>query len=296
MDYTEQINAAIRATASRFHDDGIKTAKDMIPAMDPAAVTGAVKRDVCYGTHPQEKMDLYYPDQKKEKYPVFAEVHGGAWYFGQKSSIEFEPFLLGQKKGYVLVSIEYPLAPEAHYPAPVIALKKAIQYLKTHCEELALDPDEITLWGGSAGAHLCALSVFSEGTGYLKQPGSIDATVKNLILAYGCHNYYLGTPLDSWVYENFFGTEDLSRIPETLVLSNPGAHVTKQVPRVLLQHGKKDGLVSFSQSVYLADVIRRIAGEDRVRLELFDDCDHADVKLFSKENIEHIFSWIQGEV
>ncbi len=296
--FTDYINEAIQNTASLFHNDSIKTAKDMIPAMNPERTKNIRKLlNVSYGEQEDAKMDVYFPDDRDSTcagpHPVFVEVHGGAWYFGQKSSIEFEPFLLGLEKGFICISLEYTMAPDGHYPLPVIQIRKAIAFIKAHASEWNLDPDRIALWGGSAGAHLTALATFSSQTGYLSDfVKSDDNFVHTLILWYGCFNYFIEKRLDEWIYANFFGNGYPTEKITERILSNPGAHVTPKVPYTILQHGLTDGLVPYQQSVYLYDVIKNIAGEDRVVLELVPECDHADQKLFARSNVEKMFERI----
>lgn len=316
LNVTELIKQAISQTADRFNNNNIATVEDMIPHMRTILRENEYpknyKENIQYDESPDAVFDIYYPDDyceavkenrerenkgcgaKGHLYPVFIEIHGGAWYFGQKSSIEFAPFLEGTRRGFACISLGYTLAPKAVYPQPVTEIKKAIAYIKSHGEELHTDPDKIVLWGGSAGAQLAALSAFSHDTGYLyKESGFSDSSVKMLVLWYGCHSFFVGKQLDNWIYKNFFGTDDLSKVSESIILSNPGCHVTKNAPYTILQHGLADGVVPYEQSVYLYNIIKTMAGEDRCRLYLSENCDHADPKLFSADNVNKMFDHIE---
>ncbi len=293
MNITELIKSAIENTAKFRGDMDSLTVEGMIPAMKKEDYPEKYLLDVAYDDKEATKMDIFYPSEGDGPFPVFVEVHGGAWYFGQKTSIEFKPFLHGLERGFACVSLGYTLAPKAKYPQPVVEIKKAINYLKQHSKELNINPDKIVLWGGSAGAHLAALATYSNDTGYLCEKTEKGNLVKMLVLWYGCHNYYLGKQLDSWIYNNFFGTDDLSKVTQELILSNPACHITRQAPYTILQHGKKDMVVPFEQSVYLYNALKEIAGEDRCSLDLVDDCDHADAKLFHISNVKKMFDLIE---
>ncbi len=299
--FTDLIKGAIKDTATRLNNENITTAEDMIPHMNTTLKKEEYPEkymlNVQYADSEDAKMDIYYPDEGEGPFPVFIEVHGGAWYFGQKSSIEFVPFMQGLKRGYVCISLGYTLSPKAVYPQAVIEIKKAIAYIKENAKVLNIDVCRIALWGGSAGAHLAALAAFSHDTGYLKKESdNADSSVNVLVLWYGCHNYYIGKQLYGWIYNKFFGEQDLSKATEKIILSNPGCHVTKNVPYTLLQHGLSDMVVSYEQSAYLYDVIKNIAGEDRCRLDLIEACDHADVKLFAEENVSRVFDYIDSKM
>ena len=194
MNITKMIQENIRATASRRNDEGIITAEGMIPRMDDKEYHRK-RLDISYADRtPAEKLDIFYPEEGDGPFPVFVEIHGGAWYFGQKRSVEFEPFLYGLNRGYACVSLGYTLSPEGHYPLPVLEIKSAIRFLRVHAEEYKLDPSRIVLWGGSAGAHLAALAATSCDTGYLEEDLSgntaVSAKPDALVLWYGCFDYF----------------------------------------------------------------------------------------------------------
>ena len=301
VDVTELIKQAIANTAVLRNDASIASARDMIPHMRTILKDEEYPKnyieDVQYAKSSAAKMDIYFPDNMTGKCPVFVEIHGGAWYFGQKSSIEFKPFLHGLERGYICVSLDYTLAPDCVYPQSIVEVKQAIDYLKKNADKYNIDPDRIALWGGSAGAHMAALAAYSADTGYLKEESEdADSSVNVLVLWYGCHNYYLGKRLDEWIYHNFYGTEDLSEVKENVLLSNPAVHVTKNAPYTYLQHGLIDAVVPYEQSVYLYNVIKSIAGEDKCKLDLLENCDHADIKMFAPYNVRQMFDYIDSKI
>lgn len=298
MDFTELIRQNIQETAARRQDAGIVTAEGMIPLMDDTPYPRKCLDVVYAGRSSDEKLDIYYPGQGDGPFPVLVEVHGGAWYFGQKRSVEFEPFLQGLSRGFACVSLGYTLSPKGHYPLPVLEIKSAIRFLRANAKKYHLDPARILLWGGSAGAHLAALAAASCDTGYLEEDLSgndaFPAKPDALALWYGCFDYYEnGRYLDDWIYKNFFGTDDLESIRETIRLSSPLAHLTADACPTFLQHGLSDSIVPYEQSVGYYEKLRQAAGEDRVCLELLEDCDHADEKLFAAGNVGKLFEFAE---
>lgn len=295
---TDIIKKAISDTADRLNNNSIITVEDMIPHMNTIIKKEDYPKDNIldkqYGESEDAKMDIYYPESGEGPYPVFIEVHGGAWFFGQKSSIEFKPFLYGLKRGYVCISLGYTLAPKSVYPQAVLEIKHAIAYIKDNAEKLKINPDKIAIWGGSAGAQLAALAAFSEGTGYLSI--NRDLSINTLILWYGCYNFHTKRTLDDWTYENYFGVNNIMDACEQIILSNPAHHITKNIPNVFLTHGVNDVVVPYEQSLYLYNAIKDIAGEEKCKLELAQGCDHADIKLFAEENIIKLFDYIDSKM
>lgn len=300
MNISDKIKEQIRETALRLEDEGIVTVEGMIPLLDHTAYLRK-GLDIPYGDRTEkEKLDIFYPEEGEGPFPVFVEVHGGAWYFGQKGSVEFEPFLLGLERGFACVSLGYTLSPQGHYPLPVLEIKSAIRFLRANAPKYHLDPDRILLWGGSAGAHLAALAAASCDTGYLTEDLSgneaYSAKPNALALWYGCFDYFEnGRDLEDWIYENFLGVENLDAARETLRLMSPLTHLTEAACPTLLQHGTADGVVPYTQSVGYLERLRAVAGEDRGCLELFEGCDHADARLFARENVERVFDFAREQ-
>lgn len=120
----------------------------MIPRMDDKEYHRK-RLDISYADRtPAEKFDIFYPEEGDGPFPVFVEVHGGAWYFGQKRSVEFEPFLYGLNRGYACVSLGYTLSPEGHYPLPVLEIKSAIRFCG--CMQKNISWTRVALYCGEA--------------------------------------------------------------------------------------------------------------------------------------------------
>ena len=62
-----------------------------------------------------QKLDIYLPDEKKEKYPVIIFIHGGAWMSGDKRENFSLPILRGLKEGYAVISINIDLVEKRHF-------------------------------------------------------------------------------------------------------------------------------------------------------------------------------------
>lgn len=295
--FAQEITKEIKETAKRRMNPDITSVEEMIPCMDKTKYLYR-KEDVMYASYTAlEKMDIYYPDESSNNLPVFIEIHGGGWYFGQKSSVEFEPFLYGLTKGYACVSLGYTLSPEGHYPLPIIEIKSAIRFLRRHAEEYRINPDRIFLWGGSAGAHLAALSADSCDTGYLQKDlngnDANSAKPNALVLWYGC--YSNEDDLDDWVFQNFIGIDDMRSASMDIWLSDPLNHITARACPTYLQHGRNDRVVSVKQSeAYYSKLMEKTGNSSLNRFEIIDNCDHADPKMFASSNIVKTFEFIEN--
>jgi acetyl esterase/lipase len=56
----------------------------------------------------------------------------------------------------VVIGVDYRLAPEYQFPAPLNDCFEALNWTVDHAAEYKINPDRIGLWGGSAGGNLAA--------------------------------------------------------------------------------------------------------------------------------------------
>ena len=238
---------------------------------------GTIEKDVTYCTMGgiALKLDIYYPDSASP-WPVTMYIHGGGWSKGDKAegagALEI-PAL--QSAGFMVVAINYRLAPENPFPAMIEDAKCAVRYLRAHAGEYNLDPNRIGVWGGSAGGHLVnLLGTTDESAGfdvgeYLNQSSRVQAVVD------------MFGPTDLTVqFEG--GYEGASRVFAGFdaALASPVTYVTPDDPPFLLFHGDSDPLVPIEQSqIFLAAL--QAAG--------------VPAKLVTVENAGHSFKPVDGQ-
>jgi acetyl esterase/lipase len=124
-----------------------------------------VRHNVVYSTIGKRNLvaDIYYPASKSAKpRPAIVMLFGGGWKSGDKShNIPIASYLAS--KGYIAISIEYRLSPEAKYPAAVNDIKAAIRWLRANAGQYQLDKNRIATLGMSAGGQLAALTGTTNG-------------------------------------------------------------------------------------------------------------------------------------
>lgn len=113
--------------------------------------------DVPYGASLKQKIDIYYPNEnlhQLEKFPVLFIIHGGGFGYMDKADWHVYPGFFWLQKGYMVVSINYRLAPADKYPAAVDDSLTAVQYVINNAEEYLVDVKNIFIMGASAGGNL----------------------------------------------------------------------------------------------------------------------------------------------
>lgn len=120
-----------------------------------AAPASAVEilRDLPYGSHPRQVMDIYREPGAHNR-PVVAFVHGGAFVRGEKdtsATIHSNVLTWFARNGCVGVNIEYRLAHEAPYPGASLDLALACDAIANNIAGYGGDASRICLIGHSAG-------------------------------------------------------------------------------------------------------------------------------------------------
>jgi acetyl esterase len=98
--------------------------------------------------------------------PVIVYFHGGGWTIG--SVEQFDPVTrqVANAAKAVVVSVDYRLAPEHPFPAPLDDSWRALTWVAEHAATLGADGSRLAVMGDSAGANLaavCALNARDEG-------------------------------------------------------------------------------------------------------------------------------------
>lgn len=204
---------------------------------------------------PVQQMDVYYP-ASGGPWPVFLYVHGGSWMEGDKA--EGEGWRGLNEQGFLVVSLNYRLAPIHKFPTMIEDLKCAVRYLRAHAGDYNLDPERFAALGASAGGHLVALlgvaddSAGWDGGDYPDQSSRVQA----VITIAGFFDFSqpikggVGTPIYS-----AFGALPGTDSPK-LIAASPVTYLTADDPPFLLFHGTRDNIAPPEQSTLMDEQLR----------------------------------------
>jgi len=115
-----------------------------------------VVRDMNYGPHERNLLDLFTADESSGPAPVLVFIHGGGFTAGSKKSPS-SPFydnvmLWAATHGMIGVNATYRLAPAHQWPSAQQDLGMVIQWVKRNIGKYGGDADRVFLLGHSAGA------------------------------------------------------------------------------------------------------------------------------------------------
>jgi acetyl esterase/lipase len=257
---------------------------------------------------PAQALDIYLPDEGPGPFPVILYIHGGAFALGDKRNIEVLPYLKGLSRGYALVSVNYRLSGEAIFPAGLQDVKAAIRWVRAKSSQYHLDGNRIAAWGSSSGGNYAAMICLTANVTAFDDPSlgnpEYPCNVQAAVDWFGPTDFQ---KMDEQLEENGFGPADhgeanspesrylgakLSDVPLQVVIANPMTYVHKNMPPLLIQHGRLDTTVPVQQSIMFVEKMEKYVNPDRFEFDILEGAGHSDPKFMTQENLERVFSFL----
>ncbi len=96
---------------------------------------------------------LYRPDDRDDL-GLLVFLHGGGWVIGNLETQDNLCRILANSSGHAVLGVDYRLAPEHPYPAPLEDAVTATRWAHAKAATLGCSPDRLAIGGDSAGANL----------------------------------------------------------------------------------------------------------------------------------------------
>lgn len=141
--------------ATRRFMDGMSAAM----AAQAPTIAGVVTSDH-YAPGPDGAPDvlvrIYQPENRPATLPALLWIHGGGYVLGSVESDDLSCKAKALSLSCVVASVEYRLAPEHPFPAPVEDCYAALKWLAAGAEQFGINRARIAIGGASAGGGLAA--------------------------------------------------------------------------------------------------------------------------------------------
>jgi arylformamidase len=128
--------------------------------------------DLSYGPHKLNTLDVY--PVIKPNAPVHIFYHGGYWRAQDKQNFAYIAAPL-TAEGICTVIANYSLCPEVTLDGVVASALEGLAWTARHIAQYGGNPDQITLSGHSAGAHLGAAALSTDWTSFNLAPDLVKA-------------------------------------------------------------------------------------------------------------------------
>ena len=102
------------------------------------------------------RVRIYKPAHQDQQLPVLLWIHGGGYILGSIEDNDYLCVQVVETANCVVVSVDYRLAPEYPYPAPLEDCYSALAWIADNAVELKIDKSRIGVAGASAGGGLTA--------------------------------------------------------------------------------------------------------------------------------------------
>jgi len=100
---------------------------------------------------------VHIPDREvAHPLPVFVNFHGGGFVMGDPKMDDPWCSVIADRAECIVINVDYVLAPEHKFPAPVYQSYEVVKWISEHAEELHIDAKRIAVGGHSAGGNLAA--------------------------------------------------------------------------------------------------------------------------------------------
>lgn len=108
---------------------------------------------------PAVRVRLYRPKNSRGPVPAMLWLHGGGFLFGNPEFDQHNNIAIVRELGIIVAAVDYRLAPQHPFPAPLEDAYAALTWLHTQAGTLGVTKDKIAVGGSSAGGGLAAALV-----------------------------------------------------------------------------------------------------------------------------------------
>lgn len=167
------------AENDRIRDDGLTPPEGVTKIVDITYTASFTDKEAVWHT-----LDIYYPAEKADNYPVIVSVHGGGWFYGTKEL--YQPYCMHLASlGFAVVNFNYRRSPEYRYPAAFLDVCGVMDFVYKNSNKYHLDLSKLFMVGDSAGAQLASqYCIYATSEAYRKLFSQITTSLQHDMSGY----------------------------------------------------------------------------------------------------------------
>lgn len=189
--------------------------------------------DVSYGSHPNNKLDVWLAKSDRPT-PLVVFIHGGGFVAGDKRTVSTVTLKQCLDAGVTFAAINYRFRTEASINTVLRDSARAIQFLRSQSKTYNIDKARVAAYGGSAGAGTSLWLAFHDD---LADPQSDDPVLRESTRLVAAASSAGQATYDILKWKDVLGTEEAMRFyPES---TWPAFYGLKTKDELFSENGKK---------------------------------------------------------
>lgn len=232
-------------------DAGLTT-PDEVKRFDDVAYRERCSEDV--GVNEKANLlDIYVPKNAIGILPAIINVHGGAFVYGKKEVYQYYCMQL-TLRGFVVVNINYRVAPESVFPAALEDVNSVLKFVEEQGDKFNIDKNNLILIGDSAGGQMISqyATAFSNPA-YAKLIGLTTPKVCIKALGLNCGLYDMKKSVKEDSDNMFFvsyGKNPQNLTKEEIEQIDVFGHMTIDFPPSFVMSAQNDFFLDEAKAIY----------------------------------------------
>lgn len=289
---------------------GVEVSNEALLMLDVEKAFKKTYLDIAYANESKhQKIDIIIPNEGEGPFPLIINIHGGAWFFGDKRNVHTKSGIQLAFKGYAVATINYRLSGDAKWPSQIYDCKAAVRFLRANADKYNIKTDKIGVIGNSAGGHLAAMLATTSGQSEYEDlsmgNSEYSSDVQAVATWYGVfdlvkteeHKKQLVREGETYKLEDDGVTErligyNLKENEDKYAAASPINHMNKNMIPMLIQQGTSDKVVPYLQAIDFFNKYVKFCGDKDVHIDLLEAADHGDDAFRTDENMHKVLKFM----
>ncbi len=224
-----------------------------------------VYKNLAYGSHERQVMDLYLPEENDGEVGLMLIIHGGAWIAGNKDEYKAALKTACNDLGFAAAAINYRYISETVDIHDIIDdIGASLGKIKETAAEKGIAINKVLLTGSSAGAHLAMLYAYSQKESAPITPAAVvsncgptDLSDENFFINNDLGDEEFVSLLFSYACGQKFTYAERATAVEALRAVSPLYYVDENAVPTVINHGEKDTIVPYSNATAIVEKFKQ---------------------------------------